>query len=80
MEITKQFTKVTRKLTRNQIIADEIYNYFHKQIPFWRIMKWQKDLGSVFVYESFIETKKSDCKSEIALFQWKMKNCKIIFK
>ncbi len=77
MEITKQFIKV-KSLNKNQMLADEIFNYFHKQIPFWRLMKWMKDLGPIFVYESFVETKKSDCKSEIALFIWKCKTCKII--
>lgn len=72
--------KFVKPTSEKQVLAAEIYEYFHKRIPFVRIATEIKRLGVQCVREVFIETRKSDCRNERALFLWKLSQIKVILK
>lgn len=63
--------------SREQELADQIWNYFGKKLPFPRIMKMISGNGYQAVYEIWNEVKNSDAKNHLSLFIWKIKNIKI---
>ena len=69
-----------KKANKNIVLADEIYQYFNKQMSFPRIMTEMKRKGAQFVYDTFLEIKKSGAKNHIALFIWKLNQVKIDLK
>lgn len=74
--------KVTtrRPATKEQLLADDIWNYFYKKLPFPRIMRMIKEKGDQAIYEVWNEVKQSDCKDPLALFIWKTKKNKTIWQ
>lgn len=48
-----------RITTREQTLADEIYKFFGKKLPFGTIMGIIRNKGYLATYENFQETKKS---------------------
>ncbi|MBN2197837.1 hypothetical protein JW698_01405 [Candidatus Wolfebacteria bacterium] len=81
MEIPKKIKlKKPKVFTKEQDLADEIFFYFNKEIEFATIMSFIKRKGYQAVYNIWNEVKHSKAKNEIALFFWKIKNEKIIYK
>lgn len=80
MEPIKIKLKKTRVYTKDQELADTIYFYFKKQIGFPTLMSFIKNKGYQAIYQIWNEVKHSKPKNEVALFLWKVKNERIIFK
>ena len=76
MEINKRF--VISKSNKNKVYADEIYEYFGRQIKYPVLMVMMKNKGPQFVYDTYLEVKKSDCANSVALFMWKLKQVKVV--
>ena len=74
-----RFQKPAKKLTEEQVLATEVYEYFSKELSFGRIMKMIKYNGIQCAREVFEETKKSDAKDELAIFVWSIKKNKTIW-
>lgn len=79
-EYLNKFTVVQSKQTKDQALADDVYHYFGKKLPFPRIMRMIKDKGYQAIYEFWTEVRKSDCDNQLALFIWKVKENKINWK
>ena len=62
------------------VVADQIYQGFHKELPFPRIMKIIKTHGRQFAYETWNEIRQGEAKNPVALFLWKVGKNKIEFK
>lgn len=80
MEINKE--KIIRRLktkksNKELVLADEIYRYFDKKLPFPRIMRMIKEKGWQAIYEVFNELRKTDARNKLSLFIWIVKNIKI---
>lgn len=61
-------------------VADQVFQYFAQKISFGRIMKMIKGHGRQAVYRIWNDVKQADAKNEIALFLYKIKHDKIIWK
>lgn len=72
--------KKPRIHTKEQELADTIFFYFKKQIKFAAIMSFIKTKGYQAIYEIWNDVKHSKPKNEVALFLWKVKNEKVIYK
>lgn len=72
--------KKPRVYTKDQELADTIYFYFKKQVKFAAIMNFIKTKGYRAIYEIWNDVKQSKPKNEVALFLWKVKNEKIVYK
>ncbi len=72
--------KKPRVYTKEQELADTIFFYFKKEIKFPTIMSFIKGKGYQAIYEIWNEIKHSKPKNEVALFLWKIKNERIIYK
>lgn len=64
----------------DNVLADQIYFHFGKQLAFPRIMKIIKEHGRKATYEIWNEVAKGDSKNPIALFLWKIKQNKITWQ
>ena len=80
MEPIKITLKKTRVYTKEQELADTIFFYFKKQIKFAAIMSFIKRKGYQAIYQIWNEVKHSKAKNDAALFLWKVKNERIIYK
>lgn len=69
--LKKSAAEKKRCFTKEQVLADEIWNYFGKKLPFARIMKIIKTNGHQKVYESWNEVRQSDFQNPLSLFIWK---------
>ena len=80
MEISQTYLKKfeVKKGNPNQILADEIWRYFGKRLPFPRIMRIISEKGAIWTRETFNEIRKGDAKDHLALFIWKVRECQII--
>lgn len=76
----QKFKKTQKNLSEDQVLADEVWKYFGKRLAFPRIMKEIKTKGKVFVRETMIEIQKGNARDRLALFLWKIKNCKVELK
>jgi len=76
-ELLKKSAGAKKIYTREQELADQVWSYFGKRLPFARIMKMIKDKGYQEVYETWNEVKQSDAKDHLSLFIWKIKELKI---
>lgn len=56
--------------TKEQELADQIYSYFAKRLPFGKIMGIIKQTGYQCTYEMFQDVKHSDADNRLALFLW----------
>lgn len=65
--------------TREQVLAEEIWLFFSKKIPFPAIMKIIHEKGHQAVYEIFHEVKKAKFPNKPALFLSLIKKEKIIW-
>jgi len=72
--------KKPRIHTKEQELADTIFFYFKKQIKFAAIMSFIKTKGYQAIYEIWNDVRQSKPKNEVALFLWKIKNEKVIYK
>lgn len=69
-----QKTKSPVKIfSAEQALAEEIWNFFYKKLPFPRIMRIIKTHGRQKVYEIFNNIRQSGPKNPVALFVWKFK-------
>ena len=66
--------------TKEQELADTIFFHFKKQIKFPAIMNFIKTKGYQAIYEIWNEVRQSKPKNEVALFLWKVKKERIIYK
>ncbi len=81
MEIPKKLKlKKPRVYTKEQELADEIFSYFKKEIEFATIMSFIKRKGYQAIYNIWNEVRHSKPKNAAALFLWKVKNERIIYK
>ena len=81
MELSNYASKFKlKKQSPAQTLATEVYEYFHKELSFGRIMKLIKENGDQCVREVFIETIKANVKEPIGLFLWSMKKYKTIWQ
>ncbi len=80
MEIAKIKLKKPRVYTKEQELADTIFFYFGKQIKFAAIMSFIKRKGYQAIYQIWNEVRQSKPKNETALFLWKVKNERVIYK
>lgn len=80
MESIKITLKKPRVYTKEQELADTIYFYFKKQVKFAAIMSFIKRKGYQAIYEIWNEVKHSKAKNAVALFLWKVKNERVIYK
>lgn len=69
----------SRVYSSEQGLAERIWLYFGKRLPFPRIVRMIKLKGFQAVYETFSEVEKSKAKDCLALFVWKIKNIKIVW-
>ncbi len=72
----KKFS-IQPKINEKTVLADEIWRYFNKELEFPRIMRMITEKGVIFVRQTFLELKKTECKDRLALFIYKIKECKI---
>ncbi len=80
-KISKDYKlKKSKKITREQELADQIYFYFGKQLKFGLIINKIKTKGYQFIYEAWNEIKQSNPKNKLALFMWKIGQTKINFR
>lgn len=75
-----KFIAATRKQSKEQILADEIWTHFSKKIKFSMLMRLIKLQGVQAIRELFTESVKSNHPDHLALFLWKVKNNKVIWK
>ena len=75
-----RFTITEKRVYKEQVLSDEIWNYFGKRIAFSLIRKMILEKGDKFIYETFQEVKKSDARNPLSLFIWKVNQCKILWK
>lgn len=75
----KKFVLIKKNQSKEQMLADEIYNYFGKQIAFPRLMFYIKNWGYHFTRENFEQSKKADI-PVLPLFLSKFKKTKIVWK
>jgi hypothetical protein len=80
MEPIKIKLKKPRVFTKEQELADSIYFYFKKELKFPTIMSFIKRKGYQAIYEIWNEVRQSKPKNRTALFLWKVKNERIIYK
>ncbi|MFH1347000.1 MAG: hypothetical protein ABIH10_01995 [Spirochaetota bacterium] len=80
IKIEKIKLKKPRVYTKEQELADTIFFYFKKEIKFPTIMSFIKRKGYQAIYEIWNDVKHSKPKNEVALFLWKVKNEKVIYK
>lgn len=79
MELTNYLDKFSlSKKTEEQILAEEIWFYFGKQLPFGRIMAEIQRKGKIYVREVLESIKKDNPKDRLSLFIWKLKQAKVI--
>lgn len=76
----KRAVEYNKIYSKEQALADEIWKFFKKELTFARIMKIIKEKGYQATYIIYNEIKKSKPKKPVALFLWKIKNEKIIWK
>lgn len=81
MEITSGYLAKfnIKNFSKEQALAEDIYLYFGKKLPFGRIMKMIKMKGYQAIYEFFEEIKRSNPKDRLSLFIYKVKNNKVVF-
>ena len=80
-KISKNYKiRKSRIFTKEQDLANQIYDYFNKELKFGFIMNKIKTKGYQFIYEIWNEVKQSNPKKAISLFMWKIGNTKINFK
>ena len=72
--------KKSKVFTREQLLAEDVWLFFSKRLPFPRLMKMIKDKGHQAVYESFNDVRKSNAKDKLALFIFKVKEYKILWQ
>lgn len=72
--------KKPRVYTKEQELADTIFFHFKKQIKFAAIMSFIKTKGYRAIYEIWNEVRQSKPKNEVALFLWRVKNERVIYK
>jgi hypothetical protein len=77
---SQRYVKKGKVFTAEQALADEIYSYFGKKLPFARIMYLIKTKGRQAVYEIWNEVRKSSANDHLSLFLWRVKNEKIVYK
>ena len=77
---TQKFSKPAKKQTKEQLLAEEIWLYFKKDISFGRIMKMIQLNGDQCIRECFLETQKSDAKEPVAFFLFLVKHNKTIWQ
>ena len=80
MEQIKITLKKPRVYTKEQELADTIFFYFKKKIKFAAIMSFIKRKGYQAIYQIWNEVKHSKVKNTVALFLWKVKNERVIYK
>lgn len=71
--------KKTKNLTREQELADRVYQTFHKQIKFPQIMSLISNYGYEWVQRCLLETDYSIAKNPPALFMFKIREAKVVF-
>ena len=76
----EKFKKPRKVYTQEQALAEQVWLYFGKKLPFPRIMRIIKLKGQQAIYECFNEVKNSDAKDRLALFIYKAKEHKIIWQ
>ena len=74
LEKKKAEAKRHRTYTNDQSLAEQIWEHFHKKLPFARIMRMIKDKGHQRVYEQWNDVRQSDCRNELSLFVYRVKN------
>lgn len=78
--LKKKAEEQKKIFSKENFLADEIWNFFKQEIAFPRIMKIIKEKGYQAVYQIFNEVRRSKSKNPPALFLWKIKKEKIIWK
>ena len=71
-----EFLEKARKkklFTVEQVVVDEIWNYFGRRLPFARLMKLCKTHGKDKLYRIFREVAQSRAENPLALFIFKTK-------
>lgn len=68
MEIKKTFELSKRKLNKNLVLADEVFNWSGGKLKRTLIAKFCNEIGWRAVYEIFQECKKSNDERRIGLF------------
>lgn len=71
--------KKTRIYNRDQALANDIWLWLGKQLPFVRIMKMIKDKGNQAIYMIYNDIKQFKPNNRLSLFIWKVNNEEIIF-
>ena len=80
MELLTYSQKFTHsKITAEQALAEEVWLYFGKRLPFARVMRHIQLLGKIYIRETLEEIKKSDAKDHLALFIHRCKTDKVAF-
>lgn len=73
---SKKFKVVKR--TKNQLLCDAMWEFFHKQIPYMQLMGLVKQKGPLFVAQEFNDFSKQEGASmKPALFLWKLSQVKV---
>ena len=72
-----KFNLPKKKVTEEQFLAGEIYEYFGKKLSFGWIMVIVKTKGKIYVRETFEKIRKGNAKDRLALFLWTCAECKI---
>lgn len=65
--------KKSRIYTKEQALAEQIWLWLNKKLPFPRIMRIIKMVGHSKAYQIMAEIKQSDCRDAISLFIHKTK-------
>lgn len=76
VQVSRFQKSAARVFTPEQALAEEIWNYFYKKLPFPRIMRIIKIWGQQKTYEIFNEVRQSDAQNRLSLFIWKTKTKK----
>lgn len=74
-----RLAKPKRVFSPAQALADEIFSYFGKRLPFARIMREVSRKGIQFVREEFESVKKGDARDKLSLFLWRVSQVKVSF-
>jgi len=66
----KDYSKIKKPkvFNREMDLADQVYEYFKKELDFPLIMKLIKTKGYQFIYECFNDSRKSDFSHKLELF------------
>lgn len=68
--------KIGKGQTKEQVLADEIWNYYGKKIKFSALMSIIKSYGDQWVYECYNDLRQQG-NYALPLFLWKIKQAKV---